>query len=112
MSRFTDAEYEAAIDDMMAKPGIVSRFITDGESNDNLDRLALLLLSRDLPRMDKSERDDRLRDQYDAVREAMLKDFAGFCHRVRGHHRGSGNYSLVDAYILNAQDEARLDSAA
>lgn len=112
MSRFTDAEYESAIEDMMARPRIVSDFITDGESGDKLDLLVRLFLSRDLPRMDKSYRDDRLRDQYELVREGLLKDFTAFAHRVRGHYQGSGNYSLVDAYILNSRDGVLLDSAA
>jgi len=112
MSRFTDAEYESAIEDMMAKPRIVSDFITDGESADQLDRLIWLFLSRDLPRMDKSERDDRLRDQYEDVRGMLVKDFTSYVHRARGHYAGSSNYSLVDAYILNSRDGLLLDSAA
>ena len=112
MSRFTDAQYEAAIEEMMARRSIVADFITDGESGDKLDRLVHLFLSRDLPRMDKSSRDDRLRDQYDVVRAGLVKDFTAFVHRARGHHRGSSNFSLVDAYILNAEDEDLMDHAA
>lgn len=112
MSRFTDAQYEAAIEEMMARPRIVSDFITDGESGDKLDALMFLLLSRDLPRMDRSQRDDGLRDLYEGLRAGLIKDFTAYAHRVRGFHRGANSFSLVDAYILNAQDDARLDSAA
>lgn len=99
MSRYTEAQYEDAIEEMMGKPRYVADFIFDGAETEELLRL---VLSRGLPLRDRSASDDRLVDAYDAQIEALRAAFAKFAHEGKSTKRAS----RVDEYLDYRMEQA------
>lgn len=70
-----DARTEDALEQMMAEPDMLDCFLSHRTCPPSVASLLSLLLDRGLPRMDKSERDDELRDRLDAALDAVQLDF-------------------------------------
>lgn len=70
------ADPESIIDEMVAEPDCFDQWLTGRIPCPSSVAAALsLLLDRGLPRMNKSERDDELRDAYEARLQAARDDF-------------------------------------
>ncbi|NID15000.1 hypothetical protein [Luteibacter yeojuensis] len=92
MSRYSDAEYEAAIEEMMDQPRYIADFIFDGAETEELVRL---LLSRGLPFRDGTARDGRLLDRYNEQIDALKAAFTTFAHEGKT----AKHASRVDAFL-------------
>ncbi|KAF1008960.1 MAG: hypothetical protein GAK28_00592 [Luteibacter sp.] len=104
MSRYSEDEYEQAIEEMMGMPRYVEAFIFDGADTDVLMRL---LLSRGLPLRDRTPEDDHLIDRYDTAIDALRAAFTRFAHQGKT----AKHASRVDAY-LDHMHQQRLEDAA
>lgn len=99
MSRYSDATYESAIDEMMGQPRYIADFIFDGAETEELVRL---LLSRGLPLRDRTASDDRLIDKYDEQITALRDAFTKFAHGGKGAKRASRVDEYLDHQLENA----------
>ena len=70
-----DADPDSVIDEMVAEPDCFDQWLTDGICPSSVAALLSLILDRGLPRMDKSEHDDELRDEYSARMQSVRDDF-------------------------------------
>lgn len=66
---------EDVIEQMVAEPDCFDEWLSHRTCPPSVAGLLSLLLDRGLPRMDKSERDDELRDRLDAALDAVQRDF-------------------------------------
>lgn len=99
MSRYSDADYEAAIEEMMGMPRYIADFICDGAETEELVRL---LLSRGLPLRDRSAQDDRLLIKYDEQITALRDAFTKFAHEGKSAKRASRVDEYLDYQLENA----------
>lgn len=71
------ADPESIIDEMVAEPDCFDQWLTGRTPcPPSVAALLSLILDRGLPRMDKSERDDELRDMYEERIKSVRDDFA------------------------------------
>lgn len=76
------ADPESIIDEMAAEPDCFDNWLTGRvPCPPSVAGLLSLILDRGLPRMDKSERDDELRDRYDALVQSVRDDFAAWAQQ-------------------------------
>ncbi|HEY4292090.1 hypothetical protein [Luteibacter sp.] len=92
MSRYSDAQYTDAIEEMMDMPRYIADFIFDGAGTEEVVRL---LLSRGLPFRDGTARDGRLLDKYNEQIDALKAAFTKFAHEGKSAKRAS----RVDEYL-------------
>lgn len=75
------ADPEPIIDEMVAEPDSFDAWLSHRICPSSVTGLLSLILDRGLPRMDKSERDDELRDLYETRIKSVRDDFAAWAER-------------------------------
>jgi hypothetical protein len=82
------------LDEMVASTDSFDNWLSNNVLPQSVAGLLSLILDRGLPRMDKSERDDLLRDRYDACIERVRDDFDDWAQQP-----ARGKAAPVDQWI-------------
>ncbi len=102
--RFTEEQYELAIDEMQGMRKYVDDFLIDGA---DVTGLLCLFMARGLPLNNRTARDDGLADSYYQQRDLLRHAFEVFCHEKQ-----TGQLQTrVDRFIDHYYDNHRMDAA-